>query len=83
MDLGLAVARSYGLTFRLPDDLERVYADDLGVDLVRFNGDTSWELPVPAVFVVDGEGIVRYAAGDPDYTARPEPDEWMEVVRGL
>lgn len=77
------MARTYGLTFRVPAALEQVYTESFGLDLARFNGDTSWELAVPAVFVIDRQGIVRYASGDPDHTMRPEPDEWIEVVRGL
>ncbi len=58
-----------------------VYLDPLGVDLPRFNGDNSWELPMPATFVVDRDGIIRWASVDPDYTVRPEPEQVLEAVR--
>jgi peroxiredoxin len=79
-DLGLGVARDYGLTFRMPEDLERLYAEVLRIDLVRFNGDESWELPIPATFVIDGGGTIVYAAADPDYTRRPEPAEVLAAI---
>lgn len=80
MDLGLGVARQYGLVFRLPDDLIDVYLNGLKLDLTRFNGDESWELPIPATFVIDSSGTIVYAAADPDYTTRPEPTEAIEAI---
>ena len=82
-DLGNGVARSFGLTFRLPDELQAVYRNDLGIDISRFNGDPSWELAVPATYVVGRDGIVAHAAADADYTRRPEPAELLPVLDGL
>ena len=79
-DFGLGVARDYGLTFRMSDELEELYVNTLRIDLVRFNGDESWELPVPATFVIEPEGTIVYAAADPDYTLRPEPEEVLAAV---
>lgn len=44
------------------------------------NGDDSWELPIPAVYVIDRDGSVLYASANEDYTERPEPED---VVRAL
>lgn len=80
LDLGLGVARDYGLTFRVPDDLRRLYIESFKIDLVRFNGDESWELPVPATFVVDRGGSIVFASADPDYTVRPEPADIVAAI---
>lgn len=82
-DRGNAVARSFGLVFSLPDDLRTVYTDGLGIDLERYNGDTTWELAMPASYVVAPSGIITYASVDPDYTVRPEPEEVLAAVRTL
>lgn len=82
-DLGNGVARTYGLTFRFPDRLQDVYRDHLRIDLSRFNGDHSWELAVPATYVVRRNRIVAYAAADPDYTRRPEPTDLLPVLDAL
>lgn len=82
-DLGNGVARSYGLTFVFPERLRDVYRNELRIDLSRFNGDPSWELAVPATYVVDRNGVVAYAEADPDYTRRPEPTELLPVLEGL
>ena len=74
------MARDYGLTFRLPDDLRELYVSGLKIDLVRFNGDESWELPIPATFVIGQAGTILYASADPDYTKRPEPEEVVAAI---
>lgn len=76
------VAQAFGLAFTLPDDLREVYLS-LGIDLPRHNGDASWQLPVPARFLVDGEGIVRSVEADVDYKYRPEPEPTVELLRAL
>ncbi len=80
LDLGLGVARDYGLTFKLPEDLRDVYLEKLKIDLTRFNGDESWELPIPATFIVGQDGKIVYASADVDYTARPEPSDVIEAI---
>lgn len=79
------VARAFGLAFTLPDDLRQVYLG-FGNDLAVKNGDPSWQLPVPARFVIDANGTVRSVEGDPDYTHRPEPETTLaaltRVVKG-
>ncbi len=81
-DRGNGVATKFGLTFRLPDYLRQVYGT-FPLDLAKFNGDTSWTLPIPARFVIDSQGIIRAAESDPDYTTRPEPEDTVEAVRAL
>lgn len=81
-DPGNAVADRYGLRYRLPTYLIDVYKQ-LGVDLPVINGDDSWTLPIPARFVIDSQGRIRYAEAHPDYTQRPEPEALLPVLRGL
>jgi peroxiredoxin len=81
-DTGLAIARSFGLVFALPDDLRALY-QGFGIDLPKNTGHPQWELPMPARYVVDRTGFVRSADVEPDYTMRPEPSATLEVLRGL
>jgi len=73
-DAGNQVARQFGLTYRVPASQEVVYRRAF-VNLPFINGDDSWELPIPATYVIDGDGTVLYASADEDYTERPEPRE--------
>lgn len=81
-DAGNAVARSFGLDFQVPEDLKRIYIE-MKIDLPRYNGDDSWQLPMPARFIIDRGGIIRYADFDPDYTTRPDPEETLAVLREM
>jgi peroxiredoxin len=66
------VARRFGLVFRLPEAFRRTY-EVLGIDLPRYNGTRSFELPIPATYVIDQDNRIVYASADPDYTKRPDP----------
>ena len=82
-DHGLKIAKLFGLAFTLPDDLKDLYLNTFKNDLAQRNGDQSWRLPLPARFVIDRSGIIRYAEADPDYTVRPEPQETVAILRAL
>jgi len=38
---------------------------------------------MPARFVIDRGGIIRYVDSDPDYTTRPEPEDTVTALRTL
>ena len=71
-DAGNNVARQFGLTYRVPTAQEAVYRRAF-VNLPFTNGDDSWELPIPATFIVDRDGTIVYASANEDCTERPEP----------
>ena len=81
-DDGLDIARSFGLAFELPAAIKEIY-QGFGINLPKNTGRDVWELPVPARFVIDRDGIVRAVDADPDYTTRPEPEETLAEVRKL
>ena len=81
-DVGNKVAHRYGLVFTLDESLRPLYKG-FGIDIPAHNGDESFELPVPATYVVDGSGIVRYAYANADYTLRAEPAEVLAAVKAL
>jgi peroxiredoxin len=71
-DRGNKIARAYGLVFALSEPL-RALQTGFGNPTPKFNGDDSWELPMPGTFVIDRRGIVVLSHVDPDYTKRLEP----------
>jgi len=73
------LARQFGLVYRVPEEQQALYSRTF-VNLPFVNGDGSWELPVPATFVIDRDGIVLFAATDEDYAVRPEPMDIMAAV---
>ena len=81
-DVGNRLARQFGLTYRVPPAQEAVYRRAF-VNLPFTNGDDSWELPIPATYIVDRDGTILYASADEDYTQRPEPMEVVSACQGL
>lgn len=82
-DEGNHVARRYGLVYSFPDDLRQVYLDVFDIDLAAFNGDDSWTLPMPARYLVDGDGVIRWASVSPDHADRPDPADTLEALRDV
>ncbi|WP_088243068.1 peroxiredoxin-like family protein [Calothrix rhizosoleniae] len=81
-DAGLNVARQYGLVFTLDSELRRIY-EQFGIDLPKQNGDESYQLPIPATYVIDPESIIRYAYVNTDYTQRADPKEIIPIIAQL
>ena len=79
-DAGNKVSRQFGLTYRVPSAQEAVYRRAF-VNLPFTNGDDSWELPVPATYIIDRDGAILYASASEDYTDRPEPSDILAICR--
>ena len=73
------LARQFGLVYPVPEEEQGLYRSTF-VNLPFTNGDDSWELPIPATFVVDRDGSILFASANEDYTDRPEPLEILSVV---
>lgn len=71
-DRGNDVARRYGLVFAVDEAMRPFYAS-LGSAVPQFNGDASWELPMPGTFIIAPDGIIQLAHVDADWTHRLEP----------
>ncbi|MFG3495885.1 peroxiredoxin-like family protein [Streptomyces sp. NPDC047928] len=81
-DIGSDTAKQYGLAFDLSDELAEVYAS-FGIELQRANGGHPRTLPLPATYVVDTDGRVRWAFVDTDYTTRAEPADILAALDAL
>jgi peroxiredoxin len=80
-DASNKVARQFGLTYRVPALQESVYRRAF-VNLPFTNGDESWELPIPATYILDPDGTILYASANEDYTQRPEPSGIVGFLQG-
>jgi peroxiredoxin len=78
-DAGNQVARQFGLTYRVPEKQEAVYRRAF-VNLPLANGDESWELPIPATYILDRDGTVLFSSANEDYTERPEPGDILSAL---
>jgi peroxiredoxin len=81
-DVRLTVASSYGLVFGLPGYLQDAY-ERLGHPLPMFNGTGEQTLPFPATFVIDRDGVVRFAYVNPDCTHCADPKDILAALHSI
>jgi peroxiredoxin len=81
-DVGNKTASDFGLVFKLSDKMQEIYRN-FGIDLPTANGDQSFELPIPATYVVSQNGIVAFAFVDADYTNRLDPETIISELQKL
>jgi peroxiredoxin len=83
-DLGNTVARKYGLVYQMSQELKEMSLGMFGLDVGGRNGDSTWELPVPATFVIDTHRVIRYAHVDPDYMlSRASPPTVIAALESI
>ncbi|PVM85433.1 alkyl hydroperoxide reductase [Caulobacter radicis] len=81
-DLGNELGRRFGVTYvadQASQDAQRAKGSFIG----DVTGTGTWELPQPAVVVIDRKGVVRFADVSPDWLARTEADPIIAAVRAL
>ncbi|MGI9298070.1 MAG: peroxiredoxin-like family protein, partial [Gammaproteobacteria bacterium] len=79
-DVGNKVARQFGLVVKMSAELVEVYRQ-LGSDIPAHNGDDSWELPLPATYVIARNGKIVFAYVNVDYLQRIDPQEVIEELK--
>ena len=81
-DVGNVVGRSFGLVYALPEELRAAMRlNDKALPAI--NGDKSWELPLPATFVIAQDRRVARAYIDIDYRHRLAPEDIVATLRSL
>ena len=78
-DVGNKVAQQFGLLFTLDKRIQELYTG-FGIDFEQTYGDKTYQLPLPATYVINQNGIITYAFLNEDYTLRAEPSDVMAVL---
>lgn len=71
-DAGNAVARQYGLAYRVGDAVYNTL-HSVGINLAAFNGDDTGELPLTGTFVIAQSGTIAWAHTEANFKQRPDP----------
>jgi peroxiredoxin len=79
-DVDNTYAKSLGLVFQLPDDLQRVYKES-GIQLDKQNGNNDFELPMPATYIINKDREVIYSFVPEDYSERLDPETILEIIK--
>lgn len=81
-DLDQSVIRDYRLQFALDEDLRSTYRG-FNMALDEQNADGTWNLPVPATFILDQDGIVRDRHVEPNYRDRMTVDAIVAALADI
>jgi peroxiredoxin len=76
-DLDNGYALSLNLAIWLGAEIQQLLSYQ---EMARFHGNDGWMLPIPAVFVVGRDGIVKARFVDPDFRKRMEIDDLIEAL---
>lgn len=81
-DVGNKVSEQYGLIMKVPEVIRPLYRE-WGLDLPKFNGEDTWELPIPATYVINRNGKIVSAYINKNYTERMEPANIIKALEAL
>jgi len=73
-DDSLKIMKSYGVAFAVDSSTVERYKK-FGLDLNDANGSNGANLPVPAIYIINKEGIIVFKHFDPDYRKRMSVQE--------
>ena len=75
-------AELFNVIFRVDGKTQQRYKG-FGVDLKAWNASKKWKLPVPGVFLIDTDGVVRWRDVNEDYRVRVDPELVLEAIEAL
>tara|TARA_R110002072_G_scaffold42064_20_gene118719 strand:- start:155233 stop:155898 length:666 start_codon:yes stop_codon:yes gene_type:complete len=76
------LAKKLALWFELDEETVKRY-NQYGLDIPESNGTGTWELPVPATYVIDTDRTIRFAFVDENYKERADYDEVLKVLKKI
>jgi peroxiredoxin len=83
-DFGNKVARQFGIVFQVGQKEREFSKNVFQNDIALRNGEESYELPVPATYVIDTAGSIHFAHVDVDYMlGLAEPDVVVAVLETI
>ncbi len=82
-DLDQSVSESYKVRFDVTGELEDLQVNVFQNDPAEQSADGRRSLPVPSTFVIDRDGIVRFAFVEADWRVRVEPANVIAALEAL
>ena len=87
-DVGAGVAERFGVAYSVPSAHRRYY-EGIMVNVPFVNSgstyknatESSWRLPLPAIFVVNQDGSIAFSETHADFRVRPEPADVLDALK--
>ncbi|MBT0586807.1 peroxiredoxin-like family protein [Alteromonas oceanisediminis] len=80
-DSELNAIQAFGLGYYVDDATVQNIKGQLGAEVVSLAGESQVVLPVPAVYVVDTTGLIRFAYVNPNFRQRINPQLLYQAAR--
>ncbi len=77
-DTTMQLADKFGLAYRVDDATHAVYMEQHHIDIEAASGEKHHILPVPAVYIADSRGAIKFAYSNPDHTTRVSHETILE-----
>lgn len=81
------LAKELGILWEIPASdrkgFEQWLQQSTGKTLEEFNGQKSYDLPVPATFVINQNAVVEYAFKDVNYRKRAKAEDIVKTLKNL
>ena len=76
------IAKEYGLVFSLDEELRPIYVS-FGINIPSNNAEESYEIPMPAVYIINKNKEIVFSFINEDYTKRCEPQDVIDTLKLL
>ena len=74
-------ARAFGIVFKVDEKTLERYKNQFGIDLEDASGEKHHLLPVPSVFVIGTDGVIKFEYVNPNYKVRINPDLLLAAAK--
>ena len=81
-DVGNKIANSYGLIMTVYEEIRPLYTQ-WGIDLPAANGDDTYQIPIPATYVIKQDGTIQACYVNKNYTSRMEPQAILDALDSI
>ena len=79
-DSDAEASKAFGLAFKVADEYNNKLKD-YGISLEEASGRDHHILPVPAAFVINKKGVIKYSYVNPDLTIRVDPQVLLKAAK--
>ena len=80
-DVSLDATLAFRLGYYVSDDMVDTIRGQLGAEVVSLEGESKVVLPVPAVYIIDTTGLIKFAYVNPNFQQRINPHLLYQAAR--
>jgi len=80
-DRSLDATLAFGLAYYVEDEMVETIRGQLGAEVVSLDGESKVVLPVPAAYIIDTTGLIKFAYVNPNFQQRINPQLLYQAAR--